>query len=151
MLAAAGDAVTLGAFASASALALLASALLARRARKRVAPRPKRKTFEAGRARAFAHPPRSHAEAVERLRRGEAGRVHSIEGDERRMVVAVRRPRRTTCAAEAGHVGGLFEGAWARDVRVEHAACGGRWRRGACTFVVSVADLRAAAGPIRGS
>lgn len=137
------------------ALALLGIAmLLAMRAAAPAKPKPRRKSFEAGRLAAMRAPPLTEADALARVRAGDLGDVADARVVPGKVVLRVKRPRGQSCEGVAGRLAGMFEAAWARDVLVEHTACGGK-KRAPCTFVVtrreiSVGGRRAEGASTRG-
>lgn len=129
---------------------LLWGLFLAHRARRPKTPRPPKRTFEAGRHLARRRGARTLDQAMRALHEapvGEVVRSREVAGG---VEVVMRRRRAQSCAQAAGYVAGLFEGAWAQDVRIEHDACAGE-RGGECRYVVSRGGRAAGAAATRGS
>lgn len=109
--------------------------------------RPPRKSFHAGRGRGIREGmERAHA-PLDALRQADLGETSTtpIPGGGHRVVL--KRTRGTPCEYAAGYLTGLFEGAWADDVRVEHPACAGKDKHASCVYDVVRARPVAAAPP----
>lgn len=97
--------------------------------------RPPRRSFHAGRGRGIQEGmERAHA-PLDSLRQSGLGAVE-VEAIPAGVRVRLQRGRSTPCEYALGYVTGLFEGAWADDVRVDHPACAGKDRHGACVYEV---------------
>lgn len=137
------------------ALIVLAfAAWIASRSKKRLPQKPPRRTFEHGRRLARALHATTPRAALDALERAPVGALEHARADDRRAEVTFVRRRQQPCPQAAGFVAGLFESAWAHEVRVIHPHCSGE-RGGRCEYVVereSTASARPAEGaPIRGS
>lgn len=121
-----------------SVVMLLLGLLAAKRSRTAKARKAPRKTFDAGRQRGRTLRPRTTSEALYRLTDARLGEVLEAVPTPAGARVMVQRPRNHPCEEVAGFLTGLFESAWASDVRVEHERCAGR--SGPCRYFVSRSD-----------
>lgn len=131
-------------------LLLLLGLYAAWRSRHPKAKKPPRRTFDAGRRLARLKQARTEEAAVRALASSPVGEVAQTRRVAHGYEVVVERKRSQSCAQTAGFLAGLFEGAWARDVTIEHADCAGD-KGGVCRYVVSPAVRPGAAGATRGS
>lgn len=121
------------------AVGMLALGLLAaKRARLRKVAKPPRKTQEAGRLRARGARPQSTEAALLALHDARLGQVLESQPVTGGMRIMVDRPRGHPCAEVSGYLAGLFESAWAMDVRVDHWECAGK--QGPCRYVITRSD-----------
>lgn len=128
------------------ALLLLAIALfLAVRSRKPPKRNPPKRTFEHGRRLARMRHARSPDEAVAGLRTTPVGSVVSARADGRHADVTLTRRKSQPCPQAAGYLAGLFESAWAHEVRVVHPQCAGE-RGGECRYIIERARPVSASG-----
>lgn len=138
------------------ALALLVlafSAWLATRSRRPAPKKPPRRTFEHGRRLARMRRVVTTGAALDALRTSPVGHVEAARADQRLAEVSIERKRGQPCSQAAGFVAGLFESAWAHEVRVMHPSCAGE-AGGVCRYVVERATgsgARGAAASIPGS
>lgn len=126
---------------SGGSVALLALALAAARASRRVKPRKlPRRGFEAGRAMGLASRVASAEDAIAALQRPAVGALVGAERLPGAVRVALRRRRGEPCELAAGYLTGLFECGWATDVTLRHDICGGKQRNAVCQYEVRPAD-----------
>lgn len=123
---------------------------IAVRSRKPHPKKPPRRTFEHGRRLARAHHVASPRAAVDALERAPVGTLEQARADARGAQVTLVRRRNQPCAQAAGFVAGLFESAWAHEVRLSHPECGGD-RGGRCVYVVEKAVPTGSARPGAGA
>lgn len=112
--------------------------------------KPPKRTFDAGRRLARLQRARTEDAVLRALKSTPVGEVVQARAVADGYEVVMERRKSQSCAQAAGYVAGLFEGAWARDVRIDHAECAGE-RGGACRYVVSRAAPSRAAAATRGS
>ena len=116
-------------------IALLGVALLAaRRAFRPPPPKLPKKSFAAGRARGVREGIRGSQAALAALEKSGLGDLAGVAPEGTGYRVIVRRGRGVPCEYAAGYLTGLFEAAWAIDVRLEHPACGGKDRKAPCVY-----------------
>lgn len=98
--------------------------------------RPPRRSFHAGRGRGIREGlERAHA-PLESLRQADLGEAEVTPLPAGGHRVVLRRSRATPCEYASGYLTGLFEGAWADDVRVEHLVCAGKDKHASCVYDV---------------
>lgn len=132
---------------SVGALLVLGLALLvARFARRPKAKKAPRRSFEAGRAEGRLREVASVDEALGVLRESQAVRVESAERVGAAVRVTVRRRRGEPCDHTSGFLVGLFERAWADDVRLDHPVCGGKKKDAQCVYDVARAPALSPGG-----
>lgn len=139
----------LAAIAGAALLMLGIALWFAARSRRPHPKKPPRKTFEHGRRLARAHHVASARQAVKALERAPVGALADARADAYHARVTIDRRRQQPCAQAAGFVAGLFESAWAHEVRLSHPECGGE-RGGRCVYLVERAPI-ATARPAEGA
>lgn len=115
-------------------LLLLAMAtFVAVRARRPVDRRPPKRTFEHGRRLARLRAVHTAEQALASLREVPVGQVLDARADDRAADVVLVRKKNQPCPQAAGFFAGLFEAAWAHEVRVVHVGCAGE-RGGECRY-----------------
>lgn len=132
-------------------LVLVAGLALAWWARRPREIHPPRRTFASGRRLAMRDPPLDEEAALAALPTMPVGTVvETRRVAAGRVAVAVQRKRGQPCEQVGGFLAGLFEAAWASDVRVVHDRCSGKDRKLPCWYTVErapVAAVRRAVGP----
>lgn len=145
------DLLMLAGLAALVAVVLGLALLLAYRSARPKPKKPSRKTFEAGRRLARAARPSTVAEAVAALERAPVGRLERVRHLDEGVEVDLARGRGQSCQQAAGYLAGLFESAWAREVRVLHPHCAGE-KKGTCHYLVEPVGARRREGaPLSGS
>lgn len=116
-------------------LAVLGLAVLvAKRAFHPPPPKPPRKSFAAGRAKGVRDGIRGAQAALAALARSDLGEVAGAAPEGSGYRVVLKRGRGVPCEHAAGYLTGLFEAAWALDVRLEHPSCGGKTKGAPCVY-----------------
>lgn len=132
-------------------LLLLFAAFLGTRARRPPKRNPPKRTFEHGRRLARLRHVRTTDDAIAGMREVPVGVVLDARADDRAAIVVIQRRKNQPCPQAAGFLAGLFESAWAHEVRVVHAACAGE-RGGECRYQVErAAPVAPSAGPLSAS
>lgn len=133
------DIVILVALGLAGLVLLAIAAVIGLRARRPAKRKPPKRTFEHGRRLARMRHARTTDEAVAGLRDVPIGTVLQARANDRAADVVVKRKKSQPCAQAAGYLAGLFEMAWAHEVRVVHSQCAGE-KGGECAYHVARAE-----------
>lgn len=115
-------------------------------ARRPTKERPRKRTFEDGRAKGHAKRPATVREALDAFAAGRSGSLVRSQALPDAYDVTVSRKKANACHQTAGYLAGLFESVWADAVRVEHPSCAGE-AGGECRYIVK----RGAAAAVNGS
>lgn len=133
--------VWLAAFGGLALLLLAVAAWLAMRSRRAKVLKPPKRTFEHGRKLGRQVKAMSPEAAMQALARMPVGELARAAPGRDRVEVVIQRRKNQPCVQAAGYLAGLFEGAWAREVRVAHPECAGE-KGGPCRYIVEAGDVR---------